>query len=57
MPAKPVVIAAGSPALALDLLDRVDRLAERDARREIEGDRHGGLLRLAADRERARRRA
>ena len=43
------MIVAGILHLALDLLDRVDRLAEREARRQVERDRHRGLLALVVD--------
>ena len=45
----------GRPDFALDLADRVDRLAERVARREIERDRHRGLIALVIDLQRADR--
>ena len=43
VPWKPVVMVAGNPSRALELRDRIDGLAEREARREVERDRHGGL--------------
>ena len=52
-PWKPVVIVAGRFVVALDLLDRVDRLAEREAGREVERDRHRRLLALVVDLQRA----
>ena len=48
--------APASCDLALDLLDRVDRLAEREARREVERDRHRRLLALVVDLQRSDRR-
>ena len=56
VPWKPVVIVAGRFDFALELLDRVDRLAERDAGREIERDRHRRLLALVVDLQRPDRR-
>ena len=40
---------------ALDFLDRVDRLPERKAGREIKRDRHGGLIALVINLQRADR--
>ena len=56
MPWKPVAIVAGKLRLALDLLDGVDRLAEREAGREVERDRDRRLLALVVDLQRADRR-
>ena len=49
VPWKPVVIVAGRLDSRSMLLDRVDRLAERKAGREVERDRHRRLLALVVD--------
>ena len=49
VPEKPVAMVTGRFALRFDLRDLVDRVAERIARREVERDRHRGLLALMVD--------
>ena len=56
VPWKPVAIVAGRLESRSISLDRVDRLAERDAGREVERDRHRRLLALMVDLQRPDRR-
>ena len=55
LPAKVVVIVAGTPSSALIASIRCDRVAERHALRQVERERHRGQLAQLVDGERPRR--